>query len=64
MLTEFGLGTNVGGQLSRTCATSSVASGGAAPPLTSRMGTLPACSWNAMFVVVGAAVCAAVTMLW
>ena len=44
MLTEFGLGANVDGQLNRACATSSVMSGGAAPSPTRRIGTLPACS--------------------
>ena len=44
MLTEFGLGANVGGQLKRACVTSSVMSGGADPPPVMRMGTLPACS--------------------
>ena len=56
MLTEFGLGASVRGQLSRACATSSVMSGGATPPPASMMGTLPACSWNAISVVVDAAV--------
>ena len=56
MLTEFGLGASVGGQLSRAYATSSVMSGGAAPPPASRMGTLHACSWNAISIVVDAAV--------
>ena len=50
MFTGFVLGTNDGEQLKRACTTSSVMSGGVAPNLAMRMGTLPACSLNVMFL--------------
>ena len=63
MLTEFGLGDNDGGQLRRACATSSVMSGGAAPPTHEKDGYAACLFLKCHGFVVGAAGCVAVTVL-